>query len=156
MRSAKDGGNHNVADDISATTSAVANGHNSAIGKYVAESGIQSLPNGDVVVHAVESSATSAVTNGIHSAQETNINPTAIASPAVTNSMTSAKICGSDYAAPNTPSVTNGMQPANHTAECSLFRQSDFRPAPGTLSPGKPHLFYSVVAVIRLLLLKGR
>jgi hypothetical protein len=42
-----------------------------------------------------------------------------------------------------------------HAAECDLFRRSGFCPPTGALAAGQPHLLYSVVAVIRVLLLKG-
>ena len=45
---------------------------------------------------------------------------------------------------------------SDHAAECALYRRSGFRPAAGALAAGQPHLFYSVVAVLRVLLLKGR
>ncbi len=44
---------------------------------------------------------------------------------------------------------------SDHAAECVLFRQSDIRPT-GALEAGRPHLLYSVVAVVRVLLLKGK
>jgi hypothetical protein len=44
---------------------------------------------------------------------------------------------------------------SDHAAECLLFRQSDIRPT-GALEAGRPHLLYSVVAVVRVLLLKGK
>ena len=53
--------------------------------------------------------------------------------------------------------ITNAVttNPASsHTTECDLFRRTGFRPS-GTVELGRPHLLYSVVAVIRVLLLKG-
>jgi hypothetical protein len=48
-----------------------------------------------------------------------------------------------------------GIPESDHAAECVLFRQSDIRPT-GALEAGRPHLLYSVVAVVRVLLLKGK
>ena len=45
---------------------------------------------------------------------------------------------------------------SDHAAECALYRRSGFRPAARALAAGQPHMFYSVVAVLRVLLLKGR
>jgi hypothetical protein len=61
--------------------------------------------------------------------------------------------CGD--AAIKSPDHVADIPESDHAAECVLFRQSDIRPT-GALETGRPHLLYSVVAVVRVLLLKGK
>ncbi len=66
---------------------------------------------------------------------------------------TTCEGCGD--AAIKSPDHVADIPESDHAAECVLFRQSDIRPT-GALEAGRPHLLYSVVAVVRVLLLKGK